>query len=160
RIQRVDELLAEARHAVAHLVATDDAVREPGLIGLVDDAAVALEILRAARDELIQRLLVLLAVAQRVAYTNTRPGRARVDRFHFPNTDAAVAPVLLQHPRPAFGQALRQLAVELLQRRIKARVGAPAHLPRPIEHFLRAHLQNQIRMRAHEHAVARHVAQE
>src|SRR5215467_12216776 len=73
---------------------------------------------------------------------------------------AAVAAVLLQHARLAFGEALRQLAAELLQRRIETRVGAPAHVASPIEHFLRTHLQNQVRMRAHEHAVARHVAQE
>src|SRR5262250_1789497 len=73
---------------------------------------------------------------------------------------AAVAAVLLQHARLAFGEALGQLAAELLQRRIETRVGAPAHVASPIEHFLRTHLQNQVRMRAHEHAVARHVAQE
>src|SRR5215467_8383791 len=73
---------------------------------------------------------------------------------------AAVAAVLLQHARLAFGEALGQLAAELLQRRIETRVGAPAHVASAIEHFLRAHLQNQVRMRAHEHAVARHVAQE
>src|SRR5262245_12377876 len=73
---------------------------------------------------------------------------------------AAVAAVLLQHARLAFGEALRQLAAELLQRRIEPRVGAPAQGASLIEDFLRVHLQDQVRMRAHEHAVARHVAQE
>src|SRR5262249_24957612 len=143
-IQRIDELLAKARQAVAHLVATYEPVSEPRLISLVDDVAVALEILRAARDELLQRLFGFLAAAQRLAYTNSRRGCARVDRFHLPHTDAAVAAVLLQHARLAFGKALRQLAAELLQRRIATCVGAPAHAARPIEHFLRAHLENQV----------------
>src|SRR5262249_18977493 len=91
RIQRIDELLTKARQAVPHLIATHDPVGEPRLINLVDDTAVALEILRAARDELIQRLLGFLAAAQRVAHANTRFGRTRVDRFHLPDTDAAVA---------------------------------------------------------------------
>src|SRR5215813_13358262 len=56
---------------------------------------------------------------------------------------AAVAAVLLQHARLAFGEALRQLAAELLQCRIETRVGAPAHVASPIEHFLRTHLQNK-----------------
>src|SRR3989442_1809172 len=66
---------------------------------------------------------------------------------------------LLQHARLAFREALRQLAAELLQRRIETCVGAPAHVARPIEHFLRAHPQNQVRMRAHEHTVSCHITQ-
>jgi hypothetical protein len=116
--------------------------------------------LRAARDELIQRLFGFLATAERVAYANTRHGCTRVDRFYLPDADAAVAAVLLQHARLAFGEALRQLAAELLQRRIETCVGAPAHVARPIEHFLRAHLQNQVRMRAHEHTVVCHITQD
>jgi len=47
-------------------------------------------------------------------------------------------------------EALRQVAAELLQRCIQTCVGAPAHVARSIEHFLRAHLRNQVRMRAHD----------
>src|SRR5215813_5738379 len=92
-------------------------------------------------------------------YANTRHGCTLVDRFDLPDADATVAAVLLQHARLAFGEALRQLAAELLQRRIETCVGAPAHVARPIEHFLRAHLQNHVRMRAHEHTTAGHVTQ-
>src|SRR5262249_24629189 len=60
--------------------------------------------------------------------------------LHLPHAAPAVAAVLLQHARLAFGEALRQLATELLHCRIETRVGAPAHVARPIEHFLRAHL--------------------
>src|SRR5262245_49454307 len=113
RIQRIDELLAKARHPIAHQVATHDPVGEPRLINLVDDTAVALEILCAARDELIQRLFGFLAAAHRVAYADPRHGCTRIDRFHLPKTDAVVAAVLLQHTRLAFGEALRQLALKL-----------------------------------------------
>src|SRR5262249_55601616 len=126
RIQRVDELLTEAGNTIAHLIAAHDAVDESRLIRLIDDAAVALEGARAAREELIDGLYGLDAAALGVAHAHATNQRfARVDRFDFPDADAAITTVLLQHARLAFGETHRQLGAELLERAVEARIAAP-----------------------------------
>src|SRR5262249_60928235 len=75
-----------------------------------------------------------------------------------PYDDAAITTILLEHARLAFTETHREFGAEVLEGAVEARIGAPTHLARSVEHFLRAHLGNQVRMRAHEHAAACDVA--
>src|SRR5262249_47176512 len=103
RIQRIYEQLTEDGNPMARRIQPHAAVDESRLIGLIDDAAVVLEVARAAREELIDRLHGLDAAARRMAHAHATNQRlAWVDRFALPDADAAITTILLQHARLAF----------------------------------------------------------
>ena len=57
-------------------------------------------------------------------------------------------------------EARREPGPELVDRGVQARIGTPTEIPGAVEHLLRAHLQDRVRMRAHPSALRRDISQE
>src|ERR1700722_2662443 len=100
RDQRLDKLVSEADNLVRAHVATDHAVGQSWLEGLIDNASFIGEIRFALFHELAERHILGHAAAARVKYPNNRGVVGGCGhQFNLPHALTAIAAALFEHPR-------------------------------------------------------------
>jgi hypothetical protein len=149
--------MAESDHFVSCEVAADHAVDQPLLVRLVDYPAITCEVRIAPGQKCVQGHDLFDRAAKRVAHENER--RIGWVGSYFPYSVAAVAPVLLEDARLAFGEATCDLVPQLLGRIAAVGVTAPTHLSGADQDILRAHREDDVWMRAHQDASVGDLAQ-
>src|SRR5262249_23589350 len=134
--------------------------------------AAAGKVRRAAAIEFAERDSLLAAAALGVPGSNDgfRPRQRRwaaavivlkmiYRQLDFPHAVAAVAAVLLEHPRLAGGEPQREFVDHLIHSGVKMRVRAPPEIACAKEDLFRPQLENDIRMRADKNAAGGDIAQ-
>src|SRR5215472_7728717 len=153
-------LVPEAGDAVRAHIAADHTVRQARLKRLIDDAAAPAEIGLATAYEALERQLFGDTAALRMQHAYKRVSAApAVDKLHFPHALAAVAAVLLQHPRAGL-QSHWERVTKFRRATIEMRVRAPAEMLGAVENLLDAHFENDVGMRAGPRPARRDVTQQ
>src|SRR6185437_15652930 len=151
------ELPREAHEPAARHVAAHHAFDDARLVRMVDQPALAGEVLPAMVEEFAQRHLDRRAVAMR----RLLQAQARsFERGDLPDTLAAIAAMLLQDTNTACGKLKRKAAREVSGGAVESGVAAPAEFARRVKDFLGSDLEDRVRMRADPDAGDRRVAQD
>jgi hypothetical protein len=130
--------MPESDDLVRAHIATDHAIRQPGLKWLIDDATFVREIRFAPVHEIAERHILGHAAAGRMQHPNgCRAPRWFGCEFDLPHSLAAVASVLFEDARAGCSQTLRKFFAERCSVAVQMGVRAPAKKPGAVKDFLR-----------------------
>jgi hypothetical protein len=82
------------------------------------------------------------------------------NEFYLPDALARIAAILVENTWAARPETSREACIEVFSRKIEVGIGAPSQPTRAVEHFLDAHLENDVGVGAHPHPVRSDVPQQ